>query len=220
MRVIEWLMSVESSGGGAHQGWMRNHRSALSTDGGGCRGGVGLGPLHRLEVFVFLHQLSSQFTIYLPWTVLTFSSFHLWQIPDTLGQASLETSYSIVHTTVSERGSLHMAPTHWIGLFLCSHINLSSIRQVGGSSGRRSQTSDRSSSQPLALLICRERNGCGSLKWRWVFWLLWVYSWSCQKFDCVNISKRYLIRYNVQQNWENMNKIMAERMWYIKIREI
>lgn len=130
MRVIEWLTSVESSGRGAHNGWMRNHPGALMMGGGGM-GVVGLDPLHRLEVFVFLHQLSSQFTIYLPWTVLTFSSFHLWQIPDTLGRASLETSYTIVHTAVSRKGSLHMAPTHRIGLFLYSHINLSSIRQVG-----------------------------------------------------------------------------------------
>lgn len=122
MRVIEGLVrmacSVETSVSGAHSGWF--HPSVAVVAGTWVsRGGThhtvlwdrepGLGPLHRLEVFVFLHQLSSQFTIYLPWTVLTFSSFHLWQISDTLGQASLEASYSIIHTTVSIKGSLHVA---------------------------------------------------------------------------------------------------------------
>ena len=119
MRVIEWLMwmgcSLETSVGEVRCcGWFPP--SAVAVAGmrlipGGTHHSVetGLSPLLRLEVFVFLHQLSSQFTIYLPWTVLTFSSFHLWQIPDTLGQASLEASYSIIHTTVSIKESLHMS---------------------------------------------------------------------------------------------------------------
>lgn len=65
------------------------------------------------------------------------------------------------HNCQGKRKPTH-GPTHWLGLFLYSPINLSSIRQVGGSSGRCRQTSDRSSSQPLALLICRETK-----KWNW-----------------------------------------------------
>ena len=112
MRVIEWLMrmacSVATSVSGAHNGWFYPSVAGVGERRNPHPCG-GLSPLHRLEMFVFLHQLSSQFTIYLPWTVLTFSSFHLWQISDTLGQASLGASYSIIHTTVSIKGSLHMA---------------------------------------------------------------------------------------------------------------
>lgn len=120
MRVIEWLMwTVWGNFCECRSKWMISSccSRGTSTAMWVCEGGwlllvgvgVGLNPFLRLEVFVFLHQLSSQFTIYLPWTVLTLSSFHLWQIPDTLGQASLETSYSIVHTTVNVRGILHTA---------------------------------------------------------------------------------------------------------------
>lgn len=100
-----------------------------------CEKETSFSPLHRLEVFVFLHQLSSQFTIYLPWTVLTFSGSHLWQIPDTLGQASLEASNNITHNCQYKGKPTH-GLAHWLGLPLYLHINLSSIRQVGGGSGR------------------------------------------------------------------------------------
>lgn len=109
MRVIEWLMWMACSGETSVCGeWMtspmcswcsryeaelrRNPPQRAEWDRETC-----LSPLHCLEVFVFLHQLSSQSTIYLPWTVLTFSSFHLWQISDTLGQ-SLTRSQIQYHT--------------------------------------------------------------------------------------------------------------------------
>lgn len=176
---------------------------------------IGLSPLHRLEVFVLLHQLSSQFTIYLPWTVLTFSSYHLWQIPDTLGQASLETSYSIIHTTVSVKGSLHMAWHTGLALLLYSHINLSSIRQVGGSSGRCSPTLDRSSSQPLALFLCRKRKSCGShekkVRFFWIVKTLaariQVCSATCQKCSHTNsLEGSYYQKSNMQLK-------KSEQMW-------
>lgn len=147
MRVIEWLMwmarSVETSVSGEHNGWSLPSVAAAAgkrVSQGGTPTTVcsGIGP----------QSTPSSWSVCVPTSaVLPIHHLSSLNCPN-LFKLSLMTDFRYTGPSLTgSRLQYHTRncqykrrPTHglahWIGLLLYSHINLSSIRQVGGGSGR------------------------------------------------------------------------------------
>lgn len=144
MRVIEWLMrmvsAVETYVNGAHSGWFPPSGAVVA--------GMRNPPQYVVGSVEGPQSTQSSWSVCVPTSaVLPIHHLSLLNCPNlfklSLMTDSRYTGPSLTgsqlqyhtHNCQYKRKPTH-GLAHWIGLLLYSHINLSSIRQVGGGSGR------------------------------------------------------------------------------------